>query len=86
MLTKKDLEQIQKMMSNSLGDFFDKIIVPYFDVKFKENDEDHDDIFRKLDKNRNEHDRMFIKLDSIEKKVDGHEKRVKTLEKTLQTS
>ena len=93
MLTKDDLSQIQEMTSNSLGEFFDKVLEPYFsgefgriDKRLQENDEDHDDMFRKLDQNQDQHDQMFVKLDSIEKKVDGHERKIKKLEKTLQTS
>lgn len=93
MLARDDLGQIQKMITTSLGDFFEKVLAPYLqgefdkiDNQFKENGEDHDDIFRKLDQNQKEHDEMFVRLDRIENKVDGHERRIKKLEKTLQTS
>ena len=112
MLNKSDLKAIgvvfdeafdrkfAKALSRGLGDFFDHVIVPYFDARLKENDEDHDEIFRKLDRNQEEHDEMFVrldqnekdhkkifvKLDLIEEKVDGHETRIKKLEKTFQTS
>lgn len=98
MLNKSDLKAIKgvfdeafdrkfaKAFSNSIGEFFDHIMVPYFDARFKESEEDHDDIFRKLDRNQEEHDQMFVKLDSIEKKVDGHDPRIKKIEKTLQVS
>lgn len=86
MFTKDDLGQIQKMITNSLVEFFDKVLKPYVDNQFKENSEDHDDIFRKLDQNQKEHDRMFARFDGLEDKVDGHDRRIKKLEKTLQAS
>lgn len=85
-MKKSDIQQIQKMLASTLGDFFDKVLKPYVDSQFKENDEDHDTIFRKLDQNQREHDRMFVRFDRLEEKVDGHESRIKKIEKTLQTS
>lgn len=100
MLTNNDLKKIQKLMADSLGDFFDKVLRPYVDNQFKENDEDHEEIFRKLRRNQKEHDemfvrlgrndkdhkRIFVRLDQIEEKVDGHEKRIKNLEKLSELS
>ena len=85
-MKKTDDESIQKTISKSLGDFFDKILVPYLDAKFKVHDEDHDEVIMKLDHNQKEHDQILVKLESIENKVDGHQSRIKKLEKTLQTS
>ena len=76
-----------KAFSNGIGEFFEKILAPYLqgefdkiDNQFKENSEDHDDIFRKLDQNQKEHDEMFVRFDRIENKVDGHERRIRALE------
>ena len=86
-------KKFAKAFSQGIGDFFEKVLAPYLqgefdkiDNQFRENSEDHDDIFRKLDQNQKEHDETFVRLDRIENKVDGHEKRIKKLEKTFQTS
>lgn len=85
MLSRKDLQEIEslivKNVTHILGEFFEKSLAPYLDKQFKENDYDHEEIFRRLGKNDLEHERMFEKLNTIESKVDGHEKRIKKLEK-----
>lgn len=76
----KDENKIEEKVAKVLSNFFHETLMPYLEGKFKENDEDHEQIFRKLDRNQEEHDRIFEKLDGIEEKLVGHEKRIKKLE------
>lgn len=88
MLDKKDFKQIQEIVNGSLFEFWDKVIVPYFEKEsdknekqFKEIKEDIGDINRKLDRNTSDHDKMFEKFDSMEKRIEDHEKKIKNLER-----
>lgn len=75
MLDKNDLKAIgdliDKKVMTVLGEFFENVLAPYLDAKFKKNDNQHDTIFRKLDE--------------IDDDLLDHEKRIKKLETTLQS-
>lgn len=90
MLDKKDFKTIETLMQKALTEFFDTLVLPYFE----HNEQDHKEIKetladydremdlmqRKLDRNQDEHDEIFVKLDSIEKHVINHERRIKRVE------
>lgn len=93
---------VEDRMRDAMVDFYEQVIFPfpYFDERLNETNkkvdflteevteikEDVGDLVIKSNQNTREHDRIFVKLDSIEKKVDGHERRIKHLEKNFQTS
>lgn len=87
-------------MMDVMTEFYEGVIFPHFDERLNETNEklglvaeevkdikeDVSDLVIKSNQNTCEHDRMFVRFDQIEEKVDGHEGRIKKLEKTLQTS
>lgn len=76
MLNKKDLscieELIQKNLKNGLREFFETLILPYFD----HNEKDHDEMKKILRK----HDERF---DSHDKRFDSHDKRFDSIDREL---
>lgn len=80
MLDKKDLKRVEDIVANVLSEFFHKVLAPYLDEKFKENDDDHERIFRKLDRNEDQHDEILQDQDKIEKVIKDHERRIKRVE------
>lgn len=83
MLTKDDLKQIKTLIAESFGDFFNNDLAPYLSKKFKESEEDHEELTRRLDKNDLGHEAIIDKLNKIELKVGAHELEIK---KNKQTS
>lgn len=67
MLTKKDVEDL---MIDSLGDFFEDVLVPYFDREHKENKKDHEKIRIELGD----------KIDLIDEHLKDHKRRISKLE------
>ena len=94
MLDKKDFSTIesliQKNLKNALTEFFETLILPYFEKNEKDHEEmrktldshdaELDRIFRKLEKNEDDHEEIFHRLDRIEKHVTSHEKRIRSVE------
>ncbi len=79
MLNKKDLKDIKKLMQNSLTEFFETLILPYFE----QNEKDHAEIRATLkshDKRFDDHDKRF---DSHDKRFDSHDKNFDTQDKDL---
>lgn len=76
MLTKEDKKTIKDILGGSLREFFDSLILPYFD----HNEKDHDEmkkILRKHDERFDSHDKRFDsidrELDSIQRKLEKNE-------------
>ena len=69
MLTKKDVKDI---ISNSLGEFFETVLVPYLDREHKENQKEHEEIKMELGD----------KIDLVKEYLKDHEKRISKLEDT----
>lgn len=67
MLTKKDVKDV---VVSSLSEFFEKVLVPYFDHEHKENKEDHERIRVELGD----------KIDLINEHLKDHKKRISKLE------
>lgn len=67
MLTKKDVKDI---MIDSLGEFFEGVMVPYMDHEHEENRKEHDAIKLELGE----------KIDLINEHLKNHEKRISRLE------
>lgn len=90
MLNKKDLKEIESVIQNSLHEFFEKLLLPYFEHNEKvhddlakrhdKHDEDFDKVFRKLERNEDQHDEIFQDLDKIDKRLDKHDRRIEKLE------
>lgn len=66
MLTKKDIKDIKNMMVDTLGEFFESILVPYFDREHKDN--------------QREHAGLGDKIDLINEHLKDHKKRISKLE------
>lgn len=66
MLTKKDIKDIKDMMVNTLGEFFESILVPYFDREHRDN--------------QREHVELGDKIDLINEHLKDHKKRISKLE------
>ena len=70
MLDLKDIKTIDKMMkeniTDALSEFFERILVPYFDHEHNQN--------------QKEHKRLEDKIDIITEYVKDHEKRISKLE------
>lgn len=93
-------KSIKDTMIDAISEFYEGVMFPYMDGRFtsiedrlenvevdvKDLKEDMDDVQRKLYQNQKDHDEMFVRFDRIENKVDGHERRIKKIEKSLQTS
>lgn len=94
-MQRKKTKSEQKMM-DLLSEFCDTFISPNIDRfdnnfseikrRFDDQERETDSMQRKLDRNQVEHDEMFEQLDQIESKVDGHEGRIKKIEKAVVTS
>lgn len=72
MLDKKDINDIKKLMQESLTDFFETLILPYFE----HNETDHAEIRTIL----KSHDKRF---DNHDKRFDNHDKNFDTQDKNL---
>lgn len=90
MLDKQDKREIKEIIGDAFSEFWDKVLAPYLDnehkemvKRFDENDKEHEKFAKVLRQNQEEHDEMFVRLDRIEKKFDGHEKRLTHVETTL---
>ncbi|MBI4096685.1 MAG: hypothetical protein HY425_03125 [Candidatus Levybacteria bacterium] len=70
MLTKKDFKDIKVMMVDSLGEFFETVLVPYFDHEHKKNQKEHEEIKVELGD----------KIDLIDEHLKDHKKRISKLE------
>lgn len=88
MLIKKDLSSIESLIKKNLREFFETLILPYFE----QNEKDHAEIrsiLRSHDKRFDSHDKNFDTqdkdLDSIQRKLekneDDHEEMFKRLGK-----
>ena len=65
MLDKKDLKDIKKLMQDALTDFFETLILPYFE----HNEKDHAEIKATLkvyDKRFDDHEEMLKRLGKVE--------------------
>ena len=72
MLTKKDNKNIKTMIVDSLGEFFQSVLVPYLDSEHKENQKEHEEIKMELGD----------KIDLVKEYLKDHEKRISKLEDT----
>ncbi|MBI4079588.1 MAG: hypothetical protein HY429_04850 [Candidatus Levybacteria bacterium] len=66
MLNKKDLEKIEKIMGDKLQEFFETLILPYFEHNEKDHAEIKEALKRhdnQLNENANDHERIFRALE-----------------------
>ena len=83
MLTKKDLQEIGKLIDSKLKDgfsqFFFDVLTPYFDRFHKDNQKEHQELKESIEK---------VGQDVYEMKdyIDDHETRIRKLEKAVVTS
>ncbi len=72
------MKQMQNVVGESLSEFLDEALAPYLDRKFKENEEAHKEIFRRLDANDADHTEIFARFDENDK---DHDKMFRSLER-----
>lgn len=79
----KDQPFTKKDFLEGLGDFFEKVLAPYFEEHVDKRFDEHDKRFEKIE---GQLDSMDRKLDLIAEKVTEHDVRLTHLEKTTLTS
>jgi len=81
MLTKRDLKDVKQVVQEALKEFFETLILPYFE----HNEKDHKDIKQQLNKHEELLGKHDLSLDKIyrklEKSDDDHEEIFNKLEK-----
>lgn len=77
MLSTEDKKEIREIVVESLGEFFDHILTPYFDEDSKQTKKEHEKIRKDIESLRVE---MNDKAEVLSEYIKDHENRIEKLE------
>lgn len=76
MLAKEDKKEVGEIMTEKLGEFFERVLAPYLDAESKQNQKEHQEI----------KEEVSSKVADLSEYIKDHEERIRKLEAVTRTN